>query len=160
MKAGCPRFQRACFKHGQALEAGDVWRMRVEGMGRCALVGIGGQGYEPSRHSGTYDSTCWVDLGDGMARIYAGLSMDGGEHCHQYYRIPKTAPFDVALRCERESHVPQVQFNEDGKWHDFALARQGAGRVALKAGPWFPFLKLSEGSCVSSHRVDCPEPVL
>jgi hypothetical protein len=60
----------------------------------------------------------------------------------------------MALRVDHD--VPQVQFNEDGVWHDFA-PDQGAGRKALKAGPWFPFLVLWEGAVLSEHRVDRPK---
>ena len=38
---------------------------------------------------------------------------------------------------EAVSNVPQIQFNDDDVWHDFA-----PGRVALKAGPWFPHVVL------------------
>jgi hypothetical protein len=34
--------------------------------------------------------------------------------------------------------VPQIQFNDDGVWHEFA-----PNGAALKAGPWFPFVQLS-----------------
>ena len=51
--------------------------------------------------------------------------------------------------------MPQLRFNEDGQWHDFA-PKGGAG---LKAGPWFPYLELYPGDRLSNHRVNRPRPV-
>ena len=51
--------------------------------------------------------------------------------------------------------MPQLRFNEDGEWHDFAT-EVGTG---LKAGPWFPYLLLSPDDRLSDHRVDRPESV-
>ena len=62
----------------------------------------------------------------------------------------------MALRVDPDRNVPQVQFNEDGVWHDFA-PDQGEGRTALKAGPWFPYLIVGEGDLLSGHRVDRPK---
>ena len=39
--------------------------------------------------------------------------------------MPKTVPFDLALRCDRDGNVPQVQFNEDGVWHDKLVSEAG-----------------------------------
>ena len=52
--------------------------------------------------------------------------------------------------------MPQLRFNEDGQWHDFA-PEGGAG---LKAGPWFPYLDLNVDFCLGDHhfdRMDRPE---
>jgi hypothetical protein len=51
--------------------------------------------------------------------------------------------------------VPQIQFNDDDVWHDFA-----PDRAALKAGPWFPHLRL-DGAAVrlSDHSVHRPRAV-
>ena len=51
--------------------------------------------------------------------------------------------------------MPQLRFNEDGQWYDFAPE----GGTGLKAGPWFPFLVLIEGDRLSDHRVNHPRPV-
>jgi hypothetical protein len=51
--------------------------------------------------------------------------------------------------------MPQLRFNEDGQWHDFAPD----GGTGLKTGPWFPFLMLYEDDRVSDHRVNRPRPV-
>ena len=48
--------------------------------------------------------------------------------------------------------MPQLRFNEDGEWHDFAPE----GKGALKAGPWFPWLNLEEPDRLIDHRVDRP----
>ena len=65
------------------------------------------------------------------------------------------APFDLALRCEALSNVPQIQFNDDGVWHDFAGPRKP--RVALIAGPWFPYLRLMGADIrLIDLRVDRP----
>jgi hypothetical protein len=124
------------------------------GNGKRAQAGFAGEGYEPARHDETCEGTAGVWLGDGTAFINAGLSLDGQRHFHSRHlssHVPKTAPFDVALRCDPDGDVPQVQFNEDGVWHDFAPDHQegeggGRRRTALKAGPWFPYLHLCEGS--------------
>ena len=50
--------------------------------------------------------------------------------------------------------MPQLRFNEDGEWHDLA----SEGGVGLKAGPWFPYLKLLPGDRLSDHRVNRPRP--
>jgi hypothetical protein len=91
---------------------------------------------------------------DGSTCIYSGLSLDRKHHSHPSHlgrHPPKTAPYDLALRCDPDGDVPQIQFNEDGVWHD--LAPEGEGRVGLKAGPWFPYLQLFGVDRLSDHRV-------
>jgi hypothetical protein len=93
-----------------------------------------------------------VVLYNGETYILADISQDGKQHRHEDRlkdHVPKTKPYDVALRCDKDGNVPQIQFNDDSVWHDFAPE----GRTGLKAGPWFPFLALSEGDCVSDLRV-------
>ena len=87
-------------------------------------------------------NTAWVGLGDGTTVIGSGISLDGrhGHPNHLFHLIPKTKPYDLAMRCDTDGNVPQIQFNNDGVWHDFAPG----GRTALKAGPWFPYLKLNK----------------
>jgi hypothetical protein len=51
--------------------------------------------------------------------------------------------------------MPQLRFNEDGEWHDFAPE----GGTGLKAGPWFPYLLLYPGARLRDHRVNRPRPV-
>ena len=59
------------------------------------------------------------------------------------------------MRCEAVSNVPQIQFNDDDVWHDFA-----PDRAALKAGPWFPCLMLgSAATRLSDHSVHRPRAV-
>jgi hypothetical protein len=132
--------------------------MKVEG-GRRAYAGFAGEAYYPTRDDETGDSTACVDLGSGSTSIFPGLSLDEEEHSHDDYlgpHVPSSPPFEVALRVDHDGNVPQVQFNEDGVWHDFA-PDQGEGRTVLKAGPWFPFLVLGEGALLSGHRVDRPK---
>ena len=64
--------------------------------------------------------------------------------------MPKTVPFDLALRCDRDGNVPQVQFNEDGVLHDFVAHRQ---RIALKCSPG---MVTSLIGSVSDFRVQSP----
>jgi hypothetical protein len=133
--------------------------MKVEG-GRRAGAGFAGEAYDPARDDETYDSTAFVHLVDGSTRIYPGLNLDEEKHFHRGHlrpHVPSSPPFEMALRVDRDRNVPQVQFNEDGVWHDFA-PDQGEGRTALKAGPWFPYLFLVKGDLVSGHRVDRPKP--
>ena len=140
----------AHFKHRQALTSGDVLRMRVES-GETATLGLAGEKFDVLRHGETYNSTAIVDLDDGTTAINPELALDGKEHDHEEYLgpyLPK-APFDLALRCGTDGR-PQIQFNDDGVWHDFSPE----GRTALKAGPLFPYLELCEGDRVSDLRVD------
>ena len=147
----------ALFKHSQSLETEDVSRMKVAA-GGGALVGIAGEGCDVERHDEeTYKSTAGVRLDDGTTAIFSDISEDGEQHFHPALlkdRIPKTLPYDLALRINKVGNMPQVRFNEDGEWHDFA-PEDGAG---LKAGRWFPYLQLSAGDRLSDHRVDRPKP--
>ena len=112
--------------------------MRLE-VGGHAFVGFASEQYNAEKHNETYESTAWVRLYNGTTVIYSDISEDGQDHSHDYHLHPHIpeAPFDLAVRCEAVSNVPQIQFNDDGVWHDFA-----PDRAALKAGPWFPFLML------------------
>ena len=58
----------------------------------------------------------------------------------------------MALRISKDGNLPQIQFNDDSVWHDFAPE----GGAALKAGPWFPYLYLYGDDILSDHRVDRP----
>ena len=139
IKNGEPRCKEeeshACFKHSQSLEAEDVLRMKVVA-GEDAFVGIAAEGYDVERDGETYKSTTVVDLGDGTTFISSDISEDGEEHLHHRHLkdyIPKTLPFDLTWLCaviEAVSNVPQIQFNDDAVWQDFA-----PDRTALKAGP-------------------------
>jgi hypothetical protein len=157
----------ACFKHAQELKANDVWRMRVE-VGGDACFGIAGAGLDVERFSDLggvqrvsgWKSIAMVYLAHGHTFIRPDISLDGQDHSHFDYQccglglhIPQ-APFDLAVRCEAVSNVPQIQFNDDGVWHDFA-----PNRVALNAGPWFPYLQLGDTDVrLIDHRVDRPKP--
>jgi hypothetical protein len=97
----------------------------------------------------------WLDCGSTF--IGTDISQDGQEHYHPDHlgpHIPE-APFDLAVRCEAVSNVPQIQFNDDDVWHDFV-----PDRVALKAGPWFPYLVLGSAAIrLSDHSVHRPRAV-
>ena len=96
-------------------------------------------------------------LYDGTTFINSDISEDGENHYHSDHledHIPKTLPYDLALRINKDGNMPQLRFNEDGEWHDFAPE----GGTGLKAGPWFPYLGLSAGDRLSDHRVDRPKP--
>ena len=108
-------------------------------VGEDACVGFASEQYNAEKPGETYKSTAWVRLDSGTTCIGTGISHDGQDHSnygHLGPHIPK-APFDLAVRCEAVSNVPQIQFNDDDVWHDFAP--DGA---ALKAGPWFPYVQL------------------
>ena len=95
-------------------------------------------------------------LSDGSTCNYSDISRDGEQHTHWGHLkdyIPKTLPYDVALRINKDGNVPQIQFNDDGVWHDFA-----PDRAAVKAGPWFPFLRLGHSDRLSDHCVHRPKP--
>ena len=142
----------ACFKHSQPLKAEDVLRLKVE-LGEFSYVGFAGRQYDPKEDAQV--DTAAVFLGDGTTCIRPEISQDGEEHYHRGHledHIPKALPYDLALRCDKDGNVPKIQFNDDGVWHDFAPLE---GRAGLKAGPWFPYLLLSEGDSVSDLRGPC-----
>ena len=104
----------AIFKHCRSLQAKDVWKMRVE-VGGWANVGFASEQFNVEKHGETYKSTAYVVLSSGTTRIFPDISEDGQDHyhdCHLGPHIPE-APFDLALRCEAVSNVPQIQFNDD-----------------------------------------------
>ena len=144
----------ASFKRSQSLEEGDVWRMKVVAE-RGVIVGIAAEEYDVERHGETYTSIAEVRLLDGTTYIDSDISEDGEEHWHDDHledHIPKTLPYDVAVRITKDGNLPQIQFNDDSVWHDFAPE----GGAALKAGPWFPYLYLEGDGLLSDHRVDRP----
>ena len=123
--------------------------------GRGALVGIAAEGYNVERHEETDESTAGVFLLNGSSFICSDISEDG--ETHDYHgllkdHIPETKPYDVAVRITKDGNLPQIQFNDDSVWHDFAPE----GGTALKAGPWSPFLCLIGDALLSDHRVDRP----
>jgi hypothetical protein len=121
------------------------------------LVGFAPDQYNAEKDGETYKSTAWVSLGSGTTFILPDISQDGQHHCygsHLRPHIPE-APFDLAVRCEAVSNVPQIQFNDDDVWHDVA-----PDRAALKAGPWFPYLMLrSAAPRLNNHSVHRPRAV-
>jgi hypothetical protein len=144
---------KAYFKHSRSLQPKDVWRMRVE-VGGSAYVGFATEKFNVEKHGETGKSIAWVALGTGLTAIYTDISQDGQDHWHHGHLRPHIpeAPFDLAVRCEAVSNLPQIQFNDDSVWHDFAPE----GGTALKAGPWFSYLNLDGDDLLSDHRVDRP----
>ena len=130
--------------------------MRVE-EGGDAWVGFATEQFNVEKDEDTYKSVAYVDLSDGSTVIRPVISLDGQQHFHPDHlgpHIPE-APFDLAVRCEAVSNVPQIQFNDDDVWHDFA-----PGRASLKAGPWSPFLQLYGAAIrLSDHSVHRPRAV-
>ena len=142
----------AYFKHSQELVTGDVWRMRVK-VGGAMVIGFATKQYNVEKDQYTWYDTAIVGLGNGVASVNSGISLDGNRHYHPNHlgpHIPE-APFDLAMRCE--DNVPQIQFNDDSVWRDFAP--DGA---ALSAGPWFPHLVMEVGELLTDHRIDRPRP--
>ena len=143
----------AYFKHDGPLAGGDVWRVRVE-VARDAMVGFSGAQFDAERHVETRGATAWVHLDSGTTSIFYGLSRDTLHHynlSHLAPLIPKP-PYNLAMRCEAVTNVPQVQFNDDALWHDFVPRRS-----ALKGEEWFPYLVLySADDRLSDHRVHRP----
>jgi hypothetical protein len=131
--------------------------MRVEAVGRGAFAGFATGKYNPEKSDKTEESTAWVRLDNGSTVIGTDISQDRQRKYHLFHlgpHIPK-APFDLAVRCEAVSNVPQIQFNDDDVWHDFA-----PDRAALKAGPWFPYLRLEDADVrLSDHSVHRPRGV-
>jgi hypothetical protein len=148
---------RAYFKHSRPLQAKDVWRMRVE-VGGYAFIGFATEHYNAEKHGETYESTAYVVLEDGSTVIDTDISQDGQYHSHHLHRDhlglhPPEAPLDLARRGEAVSNGPQIHFNDDEVWHDFAPDRD-----ALKAGPWFPYLELGDDDRLSDHSVHVTGP--
>ena len=130
--------------------------MRVEA-GAEAFVGFATEQYNVEKHNETHKSTAGVFLLNGLTVINSGISQDGQAHRHPDHLRPHIpeAPFDLAVRCDAVSNVPQIQFNDDDVWHDFA-----PGRAALKAGPWFPLLLLDSAAVrLTDHSVHRPRAV-
>jgi hypothetical protein len=116
--------------------------MKVVAGGGQAIVGFAVKGYDVERNEVTCNNTAgvWLSWGfsNGTTFIWSDISKDGKEHRHPGHledHIPKTLPYDVALLIDKDGNIPQILFNDDSVWHDFA-----PNRVALKAGLWFPFL--------------------
>jgi hypothetical protein len=171
---------RAFLKYSQALAAGDVWKMKLissrpeqdEDASRLeqdededededgpedgckAIVGFATKAYDPKRHREDTSGIAQLILEDGTTFIYPGISVNGKQHargCLLYRYIPDTATYWLALRIDKNGNVPQVQFNEDGVWHDFSKAGRAEGRAAVNAGPWFPYLQLCAGDRLVEH---------
>jgi hypothetical protein len=108
----------------------------VEGGGAHAYVGFATESFDVEKHGETIKSTAAVLLSNGTTLISSDISKDGEGHIHCGHLkdyIPKTLPFDLTWLCaviEAVSNVPQIQFNDDAVWQDFA-----PDRTALKAGP-------------------------
>ena len=145
----------AYFRHSRELQAQDVLRTKVVEGGN-ASVGFAAESYDVEKHGETIKSTAGVSLSTGTTVIDSDISSDGEFHYHPDHLkgyIPKTLPYDVALRINKDGNVPQIQFNDDAVWHDFA-----PDKAAVKAGPWFPFLRLIGGDRLSDHCVHRPKP--
>jgi hypothetical protein len=130
----------------------------VEGGG--AIVGFATEQFNVENVE-THKSTAWVRLGDGTTDVGSAISQEGKWHYHPNHLrplLPKTKPYDLELRCGTlmEEDMPQLRFNKDGVWHDFAPE----GRPGLKAGPWFPYLMLSAIDRLVDHRVQPSQPAL
>ena len=98
------RIEPQC-KHGQSLEAEDVWTMKVVAGGK-ALVGAAGEGFDVERPRETGKSIAIVALHYSSTIIHSDISEDGEQHFHDSLlkdHIPKTLPiqtdwYDLALR--------------------------------------------------------------
>jgi hypothetical protein len=97
-------------------------------------------------------------LADGATETRAGISLESDAQSnddHLADRIPETTPYDLALRCDPDGNMPQVQFNEDGVWHDFAPRDEyKRNALPLYSSEWFPYLELDKGDRVSDFRVE------
>jgi hypothetical protein len=143
----------ARFKHCHEVNAGDVWSMTVE-HGR-GVIGFCGEEYNVHKHKETSSTTVWVHLGSGTTYTNVDMSLDLKTTSQPDFLqdlIPETSPYTVALRCDRDGNVPQIQFQEDGVWHDFAPER-----AAVRAGPWYVFMDLYQGDYMHDHIVQKPK---
>ena len=146
----------ARFRHSRELQAQDVLRTKVVEVGVNACVGFATESYDVEKHRATEKSIARVDLCNGTTVILSDISQDGEDHYHPRHLkdyIPKTLPYDVALRTSKDGTVPQIQFNDDAVWHDFA-----PDSAALEAGPWFPCVYLFPDGRLSDFCVHRPKP--
>ena len=132
-------------------------RTKVVQVGGGAIVGFATESYDVEKHGKTAKSTAYVRLSDGATAIRSDISQDVKQRIHYNHladHIPRTLPYDLALRITKDGNNPQIQFNDDDVWHDFA-----PDRAALKAGLWFPYLALI-GTAIrlSDHCVHRPKP--
>merc|ERR1711871_1134880 len=151
-----PRVSIAFFKHSRALAPGDVFKLRVEG-GDGALVGLATEQYVPESHAlgtpGSNNTCFYLGLDDGSSTMGMHMSMDGKSHDLEgtvLNHVPVAYPYDVALRCNKITNSPQVQFNDDDVWHNLG--------PEMKAGPWFPCVALDDGDHVSDIHATRPRP--
>jgi hypothetical protein len=130
-------------------------KVGVRGGGK-AVVGVVGEEYDVEGRDEAFQSTARVLLGyNGTTGIGCNLSEDGENHYHSgqfFEHLPERLPYDLALRINKDGNMPQVQFNDDGEWRDFAPE----GGTGLKAGPWFPYFVLCSGDRLTDHRVEQP----
>jgi hypothetical protein len=139
----------AFFKRSLALSTGHVVRIRV--------VEDSGEVYYYYDECG--ESTCVGFAGHNIA--WASTSTAIGRHelvvrneqnhihlNHLRPHIPKTAPYTLALRVHPDGKMPQIQFNEDGMWHNFVPE----DRTALAVGPWFSHLNLLDTQQLDGFR--------
>jgi hypothetical protein len=119
--------------------------------------------YDAENHMETYKSRAVVALSNGTTTINAAIAADGKLHrypAHLERHIPETMPYDVALRCNPNGKVPQIQFTKyshhgagsgcavspdgDGIWLDFA-----PGSIALRGNYWFPYVQMCDGDLLT-----------
>ena len=117
----------AYFKHTRALQAKDVWRMRVE-VGGNAYVGFATEHYNAEKHWETHKSTAWVHLRIGTTDIFPDISQDGQHHSHHNHlgpHIPE-APFDLAVHaCAVKQSATFLRFNSTTTMCGTTLHRAG-----------------------------------
>jgi len=141
--------RNAAFKHSHEFQIGEVWKMNVEKVRGTAKVGFATENYDVTLYRETEDNTAWNSLTNGTTAIDRNISSDGENH--HYFKHLKdhltTLPSAVALQII-EGNIPQIQFNNDNVWHNFAP--DGA---VVKPGPWFPYLYLDGTVILRDHSI-------
>ena len=92
-----------------------------------AWVGFASAKFADGKGGDTYPNTAAVDLARGWRtyiRSEVSLDMRWSRPHRGLQLLPETKPYDLALRCTKHGHVPQIRFNAP------------KGRTALIAGPW------------------------
>ena len=146
------------FKHKKAIVAGDVWSMRVTG---GAWLGFATEEYDVRDRTGaTFHYSTFASMGEypGSTIIGRGISEDGNNHSYGERLlpyIPNRHPYDISLRITKDGNIPQIQFNNDDVWHDFAAE----GEVGLNAGPWYPFMRKGHDIVIINHDIRRPKPI-
>ena len=138
------------FKNKEKLPKDHIWRMQVDPEATGVTVGFTNQHFDVNSAADTDQSCAWFDLDDGTTSIYSEISEDGNSNYHPGH-LKKDIPTTVnALALRVNNNMPQIQFNNVGKWHDFGNS--------LITTEWYPSMVRKRAKYLTKHRVDLQRP--